>query len=68
MKHIQYSTYPLNHAITMKMQYALDRRMKNDTQDIGREKKETSFVVVERLPSYHHQKLQCWKTLLLETS
>ena len=41
MKHIQYSTYPLNHAITMKMQYALDRRMKNDTQDIGREKKET---------------------------
>ena len=51
MKHIQYSTYPLNHAITMKTQYALDRRMKNDTKDIGGEKKETSFVVVERLPS-----------------
>ena len=29
----------------------LTEKMKNDTQDIGREKKETSFVVVERLPS-----------------
>ena len=57
MKHLQYSTYPLNHAITMKMQYALDRRMKNDTQDIGREKKETSFVVVERLPSLPSSKV-----------